>query len=405
MRGIANKADSLTVGSVAIRFGGARRPSLNTLTTICLLAVCLMSSVLGALAITKSVRGGDRDFVEFWAAGQLLTHGGNPYESSALLRLERLAGAGFNEPLIAMNPPVFFFLVAPLGFVGAKTAAILWTSLFIVSLVVSIHLSWILCGRPGGRLHWLGFCSGPVLTGLMAGQIGILLLLGTVLFLYLHKSRPFLAGSALLLCCLKPHLFLPIGIVLLLWTVSRKQYRILAGIATALLVTSAFAFFIDPQAWSQYAHFMIVARPSELFVPTLSKMFRLLIHRDSAWLQFLPAVAGCCWAAWYFWNRRARWNWMEQGMLLLIVSVACAPYAWFTDEAVLLPALFTALYRRDDSGWALLSFSFLAGVPLAELLGGLWITTPFYIWTVPAWLAWYLYASHGDVQTPARVPS
>ena len=45
-----------------------------------------------------------------------------------------------------------------------------------------------------------------------------------------------LAGAALLLCAAKPHLFLPFGIVLLLWIITRKQYRILAGFCVALLL-------------------------------------------------------------------------------------------------------------------------------------------------------------------------
>jgi hypothetical protein len=87
---------------------------------------------------------------------------------------------------------------------------------------------------------------------------------------------------------------------------------------------------------------------------------------------------------------------MEHGLLLLLISVVCAPYAWFTDEAVLLPAMLVALYRAEDSGRSLLPFGLITGAALVELFRGLWMTSPYFVWTAPAWLGWYLYATYGD---------
>jgi hypothetical protein len=92
---------------------------------------------------------------------------------------------------------------------------------------------------------------------------------------------------------------------------------------------------------------------------------------------------------------------MDQGLLLLLVSVLCAPYAWFSDEAVLLPAVLAGIYRADDSGRSLLPFGFIAGVALIEVFAEIPMTSLFYLWTVPAWLAWYLYAT-GNKGTQAK---
>jgi hypothetical protein len=35
----------------------------------------------------------------------------------------------------------------------------------------------------------------------------------------------------------------------------------------------------------------------------------------------------------------------------------------------------------------------IAGAALIELIAGVYLTTPFYLWTTPAWLIWYLYAT------------
>lgn len=396
--------DSIT--SVPVNWKGG---PLRIATVLCLSAVWLMAAMTfteSILAVNRGILGnGATDFLEYWAAGQLLIHGSDPYEAAATLRLERSAVRNAELAAITLSPPVIFFLVAPLGLVGAKTGAVLWMIVLVASLVTSIRLLWILHGRRRDELHLLGYCFAPALTCLMAGQIGIFLLLGIVLFLYLHQHWPFLAGVALVVCFVKPHLFLLFGTVLLLWVVNSRQYRILAGFGAGLLAACALALCFDLHAWSQYAQMMMIARPAELQVPTMSGTFRSFVHRDSVWLQFLPVVAGCSWAVWYFWRRRNYWSWLEQGLLLLLVSVACAPYAWITDESVLLPAILAAIYRAEDSGRSLLPFGLITGAALAELLRGIWMTTPYFVWTTPAWIAWYLYASHGGSRTESTAVS
>jgi hypothetical protein len=344
----------------------------------------------------------NRDFIEYWAAGQQLVHGANPYDGAAVLRLERTVGFDGDKPKITFSPPVAFFLVLPLGFVSAKSGMILWSLALLTSLSISNWILWILNGRPGSRYHLLGYLFAPVLACQMAGQLGTFLLLGVVLFLYFHKSRPYLAGAALLPCVLKPHLFLPLAIVLLLWAIDRKAYRILVGFAATLAASCALTLCFDIHLWSQYSQMLSTTGVLDAFVPTLSAMFRLLVDRNAVWLQFLPEAAGCVWAIWYFWTRRSRWSWTDQGLLLLLVSAACTPYAWFSDEAMLLPAVLAALYRVVDSGRSLLPLGLIAGVALIEVLAVVKMTSPFYLWTVPAWLAWYLYAGRATAPQSSK---
>jgi hypothetical protein len=343
--------------------------------------------------IVKSNNAGQRDFITYWAAGHQLVRGANPYDGAAIQALEHQAGCNLNYPLIMRNPPDALFLALPLGFVGPNTGLVLWMIALLASLVGSIRLIWSMNGRPDNRLHLLGYCFAPVMECLMAGQFGIFLLLGVVLFLYFHKSRPFLAGAALLLCAAKPHLFLPFGIVLLLWVVIQKAYRILAGFCVALLASCALTLCFDTHAWSQYSTMMRTSGIMGEIVPTLSEFFRLLLDRNLVWLQFLPQAAVCLWALWYFWTRRSRWSWMDQGLLLLLVSVLCSPYALLTDETMLLPAVLAAVYRADSSGRSLLPFGLVAGVAMIEVFAEVPLASAYYLWTPSAWLAWYLYAT------------
>jgi hypothetical protein len=357
-------------------------------------ALCLAAIGVGMFVlIVKSNNAGQRDFITYWAAGHQLVRGANPYNGAAIQSLEHLAGCNLNYPLIMRNPPDALFLALPLGFVGPNTGLVLWMIALLASLVASIRLIWSMNGRPGNRLHLLGYCFAPVMECLMAGQFGIFLLFGVALFLYFHKSRPFLAGAALLLCAAKPHLFLPFGIVLLLWVVIQKAYRILAGFSVALLGSCTLTLCFDPHAWSQYSMMMRTSGIMGEIVPTLSEFFRLLLDQNAVWLQFLPQATACLWALWYFWTRRSRWSWLDQGLLLLLVSVLCSPYALLTDETMLLPAVLAGIYRADACGRSLLPFGLVAGVAMIEVFAEVPIASVYYLWTTPAWLAWYLYAT------------
>jgi hypothetical protein len=343
--------------------------------------------------IVHNNNAGQRDFISYWAAGQQLVHGRNPYDRAAITELERSAGYNLNYSLIMRNPPEALFLALPLGITSPNAGLVLWMLALLASLVASVRMLWTLHGRPPNRLHLLGYCFAPVMECLMAGQFGLFLLLGIVLFLYFHRSQPFLAGAALLLCAAKPHLFLPFGIVLLLWIITRKQYRILAGFCVALLASCTLAFGLDPYAWPQYAGMMRTSGMMQEAIPTLSATLRLLLDRHALWLQFLPQGTACLWALWYFRTRRNRWDWMDHGLLLLLVSVMCTPYGWFTDEAMLLPAVLAGIYRADDSGRSLVPFGCIAGAAMLEVFTNIPITSAGYLWTTPAWLGWYLYAT------------
>jgi hypothetical protein len=78
---------------------------------------------------------------------------------------------------------------------------------------------------------------------------------------------------------------------------------------------------------------------------------------------------------------------MDQGMLVLLVSALCTPYAWFTDEAMLLPAVLAGIYRAEASRRSLLPFGLFAGAAIVEVSALVPITSWYYLWTVPAWIA------------------
>jgi hypothetical protein len=334
---------------------------------------------------------GTRDFVEYWASGQLLVHHADPYSGDAILKLERSVGFPSGIPTLVMaNPPSALLLVLPLGLLGPTAGELLWELLLLASLVASVQMIRTMYGRPKNLLHLLGYSFAPVLSCMLSGQVSLFVLQGLVLFLRLHRSRPFLAGASLWLCLLKPHLFLPFGVVLLIWILCTRSYWILAGTAAALSVSSAIATIMDPLIWRQYAQMMSSGRIDQILMPCLSSMLRFYVAPHTLWLQCLPASLGCAWAIAYFLKHRNDWNWIEHGSLLMLVSVFVAPYTWFMDQAVLVPALLCGAYFTHSRPLIAVLALMSAAVEIEIIQGVPLLHSAFYLWTAPAWLVWYV---------------
>lgn len=366
---------------------------------ILLAGLCLLAGIF-AVSLTPQ-NAATRDFIGYWAAGQRIVHGANPYDLDATLRLEQANGLGNLQVKITPSPPIGLALVLPLGFLSAKNGLVFWLILEIVCLAAAVSIVWILAGKPASRTHLLGFLFPPALACIMAGQIGIFCLLGITLFLWLHPTHPFLAGFALLPVSLKPHLFLPVALVLLLWVIGQKRFALLAGFCVSMAASYAVVLAFDPHAWSQFVAMLHSNLMQGRFAPTLSAYLRLDLAPGAAWLEYLPTALACLWALGYFFLRRTRWDWLDHGQLVLLISLLCAPYAWLTDEAVLLPAVLLGLYRARESDRSWIPLAAFAAVALVELFADVRITAWYYCWTAPAWLAWYLYASAQNSGAPS----
>jgi hypothetical protein len=359
--------------------------------TIVLAALLALALVILFFAVSMSGKSAaSRDFVSYWATGQQLAHHANPYDRDAISALEHSAGLTAQAVLIMRNPPWALPLAYPLGFLSLRLAGILWTLLLLACFLISVRTLRGLNGSPPNRIHLLGLSFTPAFICLTMGQTALFGLLGLVLFLRFHHSRPIAAGAALWLCALKPHLFLPFAAALAAWIVFSGSYKLLAGFVAALALSDAAAFAIDPQAWPDYTRLMRSPAVDNEFIPCLADAMRHWLNPGATWLQYLPAGVCCIWALIYFWRRRAQWDWVTGGNLLMLVSLAAAPYCWFYDQCLAIPALMYAAYTTG-------SRRLLAILGLLILLTDLElcivkIISPLWLWTAPAWLVWYLFA-------------
>src|ERR1035438_7932442 len=308
------------------------------------LALALVALFLFVAPLTDV--SGVRDYLAYWATGQQLVHHANPYDADAIMRIEHSAGHPANDSVMLMrNPPWSLPLAYPLGFLGFRVCSLLWSLVLLACLIVSVRILWRMYGSPSTPLHWLGYSFAPAVVCLMMGQTSIFALLGYVLFLDLHRRQQFLAGISLWLCALKPHLFLPFGVVLLAWILVSRSYKILAGAAVAMAASCAITFCIDPSAWSDYAQMIRTTGIEKDHIPCLSVALRFWLSPQTVWFAWLPAALGCAWALGYFWSRRHAWDWMKDGSLLMLVSLVVAPYSWVYDDTLALPALLQGAFH------------------------------------------------------------
>jgi hypothetical protein len=376
----------------------AKKHSPLVLAVFAMLLTATMVCVAGMLTGVFSALPSHHDTQWFWASGRLLTHGANPYDREAVRQMELALGLPVKGPDVPMlrNPPTALFLLVPMGLLGPRAAVLAWSLMLAICLAVSVLAVRAMMENPYERGYLLlAWFFPPALLCIEMGQTGLLTLAGLALFLRFHESRPLWAGAALSLCAIKPHLLLPFGVALLAWMITRKKWAILCGALLALTAESVVAMAFDHAVWRHYLMAMRAERIVDEFVPTFGVALRFLVSRTAMWVEFIPAALGCVWAVWYYQRNRDSWSWRTHGSVLTLVSLVVAPYAWLTDQVLVIPAILFALtgLRRPARGSVTLLMAVLT-LTAAQMMSK---ATTLYFKPDMAlglvWLAWYLYAT------------
>ena len=288
------------------------------------------------------------DFVEYWSAGRQLLDGRDPYDPDQLVLVQRSMDEGIRKTVMMWNPPWTLPLTLPFAALPWRLAQFVWLGLQLASVLLSADLLWRI--YDGDERHrwvaWLvALTFAPTLFLLLMGQISGFLLLGVVGFVFLlRRERPYLAGCCAALTAIKPHLFLPVALLLLLDATHRPAIRraVMAG-GCLLVVASLLPLLWNSHVWEQYIE-ATKRPPSENFdsmqqfeQPTLGYQLRLLIPGEPFAAEFVPSALVLLAVVVYWLRYRNNWLWENGLPVLILLSVLSAAYgAWAFDLVVLL---------------------------------------------------------------------
>ena len=340
------------------------------------------------------------DFSMYWASGRLHLIGENPYDPEKLLPLEREHVPQQTNAFIMYSPPWMLTVVLPFALLSYYTGRVLWLLFHAFLVLLSADGLWRYYKGPTTYrwLAWLiGFTFLPTLFMLKTGQVGSLLLLGTVGFLHFEKrGRDLLAGTAVALLALKPHLVYLIWLALLLWVIQCRRWRVVLGGTLVGLCAILVPLSVNSAVVQQYQHAVTAHRPTAWITPTLGTALRLVFGEEREWLQFVPLLPGTIWFLAYWLRHRKTWDWAQEAPLLLLISFLTTCYgAWSHDYVLLLVpimqvACWTALdYRRGPALMAIGSFLAINSLVVVLDMAG-YTEELFLMWMSPTLFLVYL---------------
>jgi hypothetical protein len=287
-----------------------------------------------------------RDFVEYWAASRLLLTGNNPYSPEQLFELQRSVGWRESMPLLMWNPPWTLTFILPFALPNFDIAQALWLLLNIFIVVFCANKLWFVYGGPATtyRRAWLVVLTfAPAYLVLLLGQIGPLILLGLVGFLLCTKRQHWKwAGAFTILVSIKPHLLYLFWIALALWTIEKRQWQLMIGATVSGFIAATIPLLFSPSVYMDYVQLNTTGTwptPYDWQTPTIGGAARLFFGGNKVWLQFVPCFIGIVWLLFHWHRSKTKWDWSEQLPIVIVVSLATAPFAWSFDYVVLLPAI------------------------------------------------------------------
>lgn len=328
------------------------------------------------------------DFYYLWSVGALVHQGLDPYNTE-LLR-QQLYSIGwpaseipqkFTHPL---NTLWLYWLLALLPF---KAALLMWSA---ASFAI-IGSSGLILARelraPQSLSPQLALFTAvifpPTLGTIIWGQVNAALLLGITLFaLYWNRGNLFRAGVGLSLILIKPHIFIPFLLVILVWEIAARRLSCVVGCGCGLLVQVCASCLVAPDCvqWYQGALQGILSESMIICGATLGQY----IECESGLRSVRPLLlAAGCFAAISLTKARG-YNLVTLLGVTLPLSVSVSPYCWMHSLVILLPGLLClrgGLSLRISETWIRYSMVVAAAASLPLIVQGGWQP----VWIILSW--------------------
>jgi hypothetical protein len=356
--------DSAVQAEPVLHGTGLGLSSTRVGTRVRLLAGLMIAWFVIYLLVYVPAPGNGSDFQVFYAAATAETRGLDSFHWTALWTIEQdlyNGGSGHGTPFHFApygNPPPFALLLRPLTLLPEPVAYRVWVVILIACACTGTALA--LRGWPGrARLVATGLAaiSPAALFNLRLGQTAGFMLLGLGLWLAMAPRRPFLAGAALSVGMVKPHLMLPVAAIAILASQPVTRRQTILGFAAAMLLWAGITAIWDggltafAHWWSSLGNFAgsIRLQPDVASIPGFyyAAVSQSVATALNALCLTLAAgiIAALAWQirggdararSWFLWTSIATY-------------LALTPYVHTGDQLLLLPALL-ALIGPDAQG-------------------------------------------------------
>ena len=388
------------------------------LVALALAAVRLAGRYLNSPTVPRPI-----DFLQVWSAGRLHLAGENPYDPARMYDLQRANRLPDDRASMMWNPPWALALVVPLGALPVNAAQVVWLAGLLALVVASALVLWHLAGGSRER-RWVpvvaALAFAPTWFLLVGGQIVGLMLFGVVGFLLASRAnRPLLAGACVALTAVKPHLFVPLAVGLLIdATRSPSGRRVVLGGLLALGFASILATIPNPGVWEQYLAGTTGAGSeqhkslTDWVNPTVGAWVRAQLPGRPFWVQWVPTVLAAAGFGAYWWRGGAPGKWSVAMPLVIPLGLLTAPYgSWMCDQVLLLVALVPVLAwweaapgasRRVRPAVAVYALANVAALALMVRA----TSQEHYVWFAPVivgCLAWTAHRLAEPCETPSPV--
>ena len=298
---------------------------------------------------------GGKDFIEYWAAYKVFSENKNLYDPAAILETQKTI-CTTDTPLMMWNPPWTLSILEPV----LKLDFITSVRFFVLINIFLVFFASLLIGSSLNGFHWfwtfvIALSFPSVWNCLHYGQVGILLLFfSSLCYWALCKDKPLIAGVAMSFATIKPHLFITLGIFLSWWLIKNKQYRFFLGFFLALAAILLVTYLKAYTAILYYAS--IIFNPDEIqgivrahewitaSIPSVLGYYLPYKESSKATTIMLSGLVNIIvFSALVFYQPRS--NLKQLFPIVLAISVVFSPFAWFFDQALLLPCFVLLVMR------------------------------------------------------------
>lgn len=322
------------------------------------------------------------DYYAYVVASRAFADGENAYLSppeSTAARARRLGIPTEAPPYL--YPTLTALVVAPLSFLPSRVGAGIWAGLSVLAtLAAGLALCTLGTGRTRRRV-FLALLVGfvPVLATLNAGQVNLIVLFSTALFLVrIERRKDWSAGLLLALSIwLKP--FALAAVLVLAW---RRRWTALGGVlfgSAAILAASVIAFGVEASV-AQFGRVAGVVAPAGPRVePTVQNLSSLVGRACAGWPEgqvhalylVLCAVVAVV-AVVTVLKRREDDAIAGEVILAVTTTLLVSPLTWYHHLVMLLPALAWWTLRTEAARERALVVTLAIAIAATDVHGLAW---------------------------------